>query len=473
MTYSLWLFKKWYEQHGLSLSSFISDTDCNIESIALYDSFPEEQAAHTAIVIPADNLDNCSGFRCALYYGQDRLLFPIASPETVFNLGKEMIESYHTRISELQSDIMQDVSISSLLIQTQSLFSFPMAICRKDGCVLYHSKDWTIHLSTDSIIQLKKKFQPSGYRDYPFFLPVNIQRTGTLIGYIPDAQKGDWALLASDTNNSLQPGDMHIFQQIAHVLSQALLYEGSQTASLHPMANWYASQLTAANDLTSSDPQSVSSDWDIGDYYMIACIQAEKMQSFATSALIRALTVQGYCCVPVSESISVLMHLGKDYPTDYSGSVNKLISCCRGFAVRIGFSLIFCELNYINKYYEQSMAAVTEAQEQNLSYFSIANALSKYLLQACKDTPEIQAYIHPEIKKLAREDYISSDDLLLTLYTYIILGRSVSKTSDVLFIHRNTLRNRLNKIRQIISLDPDDEKQLEHVLLSLIITPAK
>ena len=52
-----------------------------------------------------------------------------------------------------------------------------------------------------------------------------------------------------------------------------------------------------------------------------------------------------------------------------------------------------------------------------------------------------------------------SQSLLETLNCYILNGCNLTKTADELFIHRNTLKYRLNRIREILGEDPDDVNQ--------------
>ena len=472
MKFSLWLFKDWYEKQHISLSAFISNTDLSIERIILYDGTPVLTDSHTAIVFAGHQLDNCSGFRSALVCGSDRLLFPVTSSETIFNIGNDMMDSYCSWELEMHDLILSGTPVSSLLNAAQNVFHYPLAICRKNGALLYHSDNWTLTFQQNTLEELDSCFQLQNPPGQTFFLTPGASQADTLIAAVESSGSQQWALIACDRDGRIQPADTHLFLTLLHLLEAAVQYESDQTISLHPMSRWYAKQLTDPSPEGSSHPfPADSGDWGIDDYYLIACIQADDIKLSGYPELISEITDRDNCCVLNGDILSVLIHLGKDYPKDISAAKKRITSHCRRFRIKIGFSLFFRRLLNLWIYHKQSLQAVSEAQNRNVTSFSLEDALPKYLLRRSRSLPEIQAYIHPQIRLLAEADRTGNDELLHTLYTYIIHGCSASHTADVLFIHRNTLRNRLNKIRDIISPDLEDEAQLEHILLSLIISP--
>ena len=54
-----------------------------------------------------------------------------------------------------------------------------------------------------------------------------------------------------------------------------------------------------------------------------------------------------------------------------------------------------------------------------------------------------------------------------TLLMYLVCERNAVATAAALFLHRNTLRNRLAKIDEIVSVDLDDRDERMHLLISL------
>ena len=50
---------------------------------------------------------------------------------------------------------------------------------------------------------------------------------------------------------------------------------------------------------------------------------------------------------------------------------------------------------------------------------------------------------------------------------YLVCERNAVTTADSLFVHRNTLRNRLSKIDEIIGVNLDNRDERMHLLISL------
>ncbi len=75
-----------------------------------------------------------------------------------------------------------------------------------------------------------------------------------------------------------------------------------------------------------------------------------------------------------------------------------------------------------------------------------------------KKDPELMKIYSSILGELQRQD-TEEGELVETLRIYVESGCNLTKTADKLFIHRNTLKYRLNKIRNIIDADPDDPDQ--------------
>lgn len=61
-----------------------------------------------------------------------------------------------------------------------------------------------------------------------------------------------------------------------------------------------------------------------------------------------------------------------------------------------------------------------------------------------------------KIRALCNYDAATGSELCLTLYTYFICGRSLNKTGEMLFTHRNTVQYRIKKIKEDFDIDPLD-----------------
>jgi len=74
--------------------------------------------------------------------------------------------------------------------------------------------------------------------------------------------------------------------------------------------------------------------------------------------------------------------------------------------------------------------------------------------------------IHPGLSRLRRYDEHHGTDFYNTLYQYLRCERNVVATARALFIHRNSMIYRLQRIQQLLELDLDDVNVRLYLLLS-------
>jgi DNA-binding PucR family transcriptional regulator len=73
------------------------------------------------------------------------------------------------------------------------------------------------------------------------------------------------------------------------------------------------------------------------------------------------------------------------------------------------------------------------------------------------------------VASVARYDARKGTRLLHTLETYLSCGGNIAHTAETLFVHRNTLVQRLEKLHDLLGFDPHDSGQwlALHIALSL------
>lgn len=79
----------------------------------------------------------------------------------------------------------------------------------------------------------------------------------------------------------------------------------------------------------------------------------------------------------------------------------------------------------------------------------------KYMFSS-NDQTEILNYCNDKLRKLEEYDHAKGTFLQETLLSYYLNGFNVGKTAEALFIHRNTLQYRLNKIEELLGIKLDD-----------------
>jgi len=76
---------------------------------------------------------------------------------------------------------------------------------------------------------------------------------------------------------------------------------------------------------------------------------------------------------------------------------------------------------------------------------------------------------HPAVVALTRHDVAYNDCLRDVLFYYLLNGRSIQKTANAMYMHRNTIQKKINKIEQIICKDLEDGHLQLRLLFSCLV----
>ena len=111
-----------------------------------------------------------------------------------------------------------------------------------------------------------------------------------------------------------------------------------------------------------------------------------------------------------------------------------------------------------------SMMAGSDYHGENVC--SIAQLRTPLLLKNLESRNDL---ISPELRALAEHDRKKGTQYCETLYFYLIYSRSLKKTCDALFTHRNTVLYRIGRIRDDFLIPLDDPKRHVELLFGVAL----
>ena len=100
------------------------------------------------------------------------------------------------------------------------------------------------------------------------------------------------------------------------------------------------------------------------------------------------------------------------------------------------------------------------------AYISVKYALERFLQEF--EPRDLKALMHPELVSLLIHDDQAGSDLATVLYSYYIYS-DVQRTAQALFVHRNTIYNKLKAIQKKLGTDLDDPAVRNHYFTSLML----
>lgn len=113
----------------------------------------------------------------------------------------------------------------------------------------------------------------------------------------------------------------------------------------------------------------------------------------------------------------------------------------------------------------QALSMARRLADPNPLYFGELNVYR--LLFQLEDSPELAAFCQEIIGTLIEYDRAQGTDLIETLTAYFAHKGNLSQTAEALFVHRNTLLYRMERIREISGLDLDNPETRLSIQLAL------
>ncbi|QDW73698.1 hypothetical protein FND36_06410 [Lachnospiraceae bacterium KGMB03038] len=143
---------------------------------------------------------------------------------------------------------------------------------------------------------------------------------------------------------------------------------------------------------------------------------------------------------------SILGNLKKRFPAEH-------------FSIGIGKA---CQsLKYLNYAHEEALFAIKigkklYAQQDGIYFYD--NFMIYHLLYEISDHPTLSKIHKNTIERIQKYDLENNTALLKTLEMLVDCDFSISQTSDRLYIHRNTLYKRINKLNLLLDFDIDNSE---------------
>ena len=150
-------------------------------------------------------------------------------------------------------------------------------------------------------------------------------------------------------------------------------------------------------------------------------------------------------------------------------------SILQQFEISGGYSESFLSLQHFRTYYLQARTARAYAcrSGKNCQLLSYARIAVPYLISALYAHVPPELVLHPAVAVLRQYDRDNNADLLHTLHCYLDHEQNTQKTAQALYIHRNSLMYRLDRIQQLTALDLSNPEERLRLNLSFFAPEAQ
>lgn len=154
------------------------------------------------------------------------------------------------------------------------------------------------------------------------------------------------------------------------------------------------------------------------------------------------------------DGIAALVPLGEapDLPSEMLRSLEEL---AKKEYLRVGVSNTFFQVENFLKRYGQARRALELMERLHADNFVVRYVDCSFydLLDRAGDPGTLGLFCHPVLSILSRYDHDNGTDLYHTLDTYLACNCSIKDAAERLFIHRNSLNYRLERIHTLTQAD--------------------
>ena len=226
--------------------------------------------------------------------------------------------------------------------------------------------------------------------------------------------------------------------------------------------------------------------WDTSDIFYLAVLGRPGGESLTKSMLdleIQVLEARNICkAFLYREELAVLinsskianqqilspMELAQSHLHTVLQDFGSVAGLSEGFSGQECFERLKC-------YYQQAYTALQFAlrKGQPSSFCTYAEIAVSHLCEKIIVSDIAAMFSHPAVKILMKYDEENRTELSKTLYQYLLCGENVVRTAKELFIHRNSLMYRLDKIHQLTGADISDSQEKVRLFLTLYMIDHK
>lgn len=330
--------------------------------------------------------------------------------------------------------------------------------------------------------------------DHGYSSPNGIRRLGTpaIHGLVPfSGTQFEPALLGGisygmfcDTNfcgrltllekeRTLNPGDNQLLEYVAIRLEPVLGH--SFTRDMMNNLNVFHQLLfSQPYDQTDLDFQLQYQNWRRDDVYSLAVLEITPSSSRGnveqdTNIVMHVVMSQAHGCVVLRRQSSLLI-LTNRYLAGDSGMRLFFQSLRNGNPLKVSFSLPCRGIENAGLLYKQALYAmeVGKREHPKAYFYDCFQYAVDYILEAASLKEAVRACM-PTVYRLWEMEQQNGTEQFQTLKVFLENERSVSKTSEALFTHRNTVIYRLKKIEEILKHSLDDPYVRQYCRLSILV----
>lgn len=433
---------------------------------------------HILYIAPSKDLFPGGDERIVLKHRSDLLFLETTDLLTVLNRVQDIFSRYTRWYDQCTRAITAGSPLSELLDLTSQVLPFPIIIVNAAQVLVAHSKDlsgviapedWgsinqNSSLPDDKLIRFNQFHNdtyyqggliviPPGFfptKSYCYHILANEDRLGTIILKAPD---GDHT-----------PGTLHLFELFSFLVHEWVRFNESSAADFRITSNFAYTLDGTPGALTALSRQLSLFDWDAQCKKQVFVIASPGSQVNFDLQIRKKLAKEnlGVFSMSYRNQVVILCNLDMLDYEDFTQNLCAIMGenhCCGAS------SITFTRLDQLVTFYQQALTAVKYSPQVTGELYRCQDEAMRMITHIV-DKAVSSALIHPAIPALKAHDAAHKTDYCRTLHCFLKNERRHQQTAQELFIHRNTLFLRLEKIQELWPLNLSDAEERFYLLFS-------
>lgn len=489
MKLSMFILDAWFRSQGCAPESHIVSGKLCLSGARFFRKDPHPNYACLMAASRSEN-QSYSADRpdCpALVNGEDYILLPGLSADMIMEHTLEAFEFYSSWETSLLQKIVTETSLQDLLDLAHVVIGRPMNICNTRAWIYaitkgygsyvhphwknYVSKDTSYELNND--ISQEMKTRPLNKDNKPTV--AYSTASGGMVLYADIVVEGEriGEIMAYENNRPFTEKDIQVMQIFQDVVA-AYARNNPSVLRSRSVVSEYLQDMLLLKPLDHYNIGYLLSlyGWEADNPFVILCAQAKKSGQS---------DVIGRLCDDLEDSIANVQAFPHDnmavalislkYWKDLDEAIQMLRKIIPKRSFSWGLSHSFRGLDGFLDYHRQAVYALEHAIRFRLPYSTMHSIAISCLRENLMQNPWLKSLLHPDFLALTHYDIENNTQYTSSLYWYLFYSGNFTDAASQLNLHRNTLIYRINRIREIVHIDPENINEKELFLLSYLLYP--
>lgn len=479
MKLSMWILEEWLSDYE-PVATIIEGKQ-TIAGSRFFAEDESQDSSHVYISMTNDVFPDSSSHEVLLMHDNDVISLRKGSLEKVFNSIAKAFEYYNEWERKLDQAALAANPEQSIVDACSELLG-PMFILDLRLNLIAYSKNYSVgevnFIWDDYILYdnptlktIKRMQQGTVSKMLPYkhtlkvFQEPNAQpySNGIMLSYLDDGSLIGQLIVSS--KQKITERELQLTEQVGKALERVPNKTSSKSANSHSEGIFFNIVSGEYIDSYNLEKLMLLQGWSTGDSFDVfkssdGPVETPYLETVRDK--ISALMPDSLVVVYTNSLVGLVRCRSHDT------LLSKLFTASQETGLTFGTSNAFRKLESISHFIEQATIALTDIfrEDRCVSEFHFCGL---HAITHTHDEEFVKASLHPLVQALADCDSKKMSSYAKTFRHYLQTERSYQQTAEALFLHRNTVLYRVNKVLELYPVDLDSSYEREYILTSFRI----